>query len=266
MKLVNWFVLGLAVFAPLSLGAQTSTYDGLVKGIVLSIPERPQCDSGLEGFLFFDRDGNRAEVCSSSTWTTIVVDADSDGIVSTSDADDADAAVTLANLVAGNIKQGITILGITGTLASSGIIDADMDGIVSTSDVDDSDASKTLANLIGTNIKLGVTIHGVAGLYDPGIPYADLAPFLTAGLTVNSRRLLGTRCAATKACIKKGRNAAVSFTTSSSNYPSVYWYGTGTGDAPCTGDELSNFTVTTDNSNAHKTVTSLTCGYLWPRK
>lgn len=81
-------------------------------------------------------------------------------------------AVTSAidqNIVAGNIKSGVTILGVQGTV---------QEGITPTGNINITDTSSTNvtnyataqvvdANLVASNIKNGVSILGVSGSYDP---------------------------------------------------------------------------------------------------
>lgn len=103
----------------------------------------------------------------STSQQVIEPDNDKDGLSSVTV-----AAVTSAidaNIAAGNIKEGVTILGVQGTVH---------EGITPTGNINITDTNSTNvanyataqvvdANLAAGNIKSGVTILGIAGSYDP---------------------------------------------------------------------------------------------------
>ena len=71
-----------------------------------------------------------------------------------------------SDLVPANIKSGVDIFDIEGTLVVSSVVDNDADGITSTLDEDDNDATdKGDSDLVAANIKKGVSIFGVTGTY-----------------------------------------------------------------------------------------------------
>jgi len=83
----------------------------------------------------------------------------------------ATAQVVDANLTAGNIKSGVTILGVSGSL-TPGITPSGNINITSTAQTNVTNyatAQVVDANLVAGNIKSGVSILGVSGSLTPGI-------------------------------------------------------------------------------------------------
>ena len=82
----------------------------------------------------------------------------------------ATATVVDADLIAGNIKKDVNILGVTGTYEGGGITPTGNINITTTSQVDVTNyatAQVVDSDLIAANIKKNINILGVTGTYDP---------------------------------------------------------------------------------------------------
>jgi hypothetical protein len=172
------------------------------KGIVLgNYASKPTCDASHLGMMVFDTINDKPYVCvSGNTWNPLDSDYDSDGIVQWLDNDDTtpNALCTTDNggfcflnkssksdldtdLASGNIKSGITIFGVAGSIsdcASEGSQDCYATGsyyagtskTVSSSTTSQSAGYYSAFNLAtidtdlsASNIKSGIAIFGVSG-------------------------------------------------------------------------------------------------------
>jgi hypothetical protein len=77
---------------------------------------RPTCDSGILGHMVFDTVEDKPYVCASSAWKPLDSDYDKDGIVDWNDWDDTDSNKKEVDLTTDNIKSGVDIFGVTGSL------------------------------------------------------------------------------------------------------------------------------------------------------
>ena len=166
LAISSLFLAGL--FSEAQSQQTTTSRDAAVGGLVVKIPNtafHPTCSTAIENFIFVDHATGNTSICKSGSWKGISVDSDRDGITDVLDDND-----NLASdrgdpeLIPGNIKSGVDILGVTGTLVSSTVVDADGDGITSTLDADDSDPNdRGDPELVSSNIRGGANIFGVAG-------------------------------------------------------------------------------------------------------
>ena len=80
---------------------------------------KPACSAGILGSMVFDTANDKPYVCGAgSIWKPLDSDYDKDGIVDWNDQDDTDATKKTATLIPENIKSGVTIFGVTGTMAA----------------------------------------------------------------------------------------------------------------------------------------------------
>ena len=118
-----------------------------------------------------------------------------------------------SDLVPANIKSGVDIFDIEGTLVVSSVVDNDADGITSTLDEDDNDATdKGDSDLVAANIKKGVSIFGVTGTY----PTPSTDPYDTVSAGYNHHTGYGLRVgtlAGHAYCKGKGKDEMSSYVT-----------------------------------------------------
>ena len=159
--------MGLVESVASNTESESASSDRLVRGILITLDDvdRPECSTSLQGFVYDD--GEETTACMDNQWQSVVIDADGDGHVRGTDEDDNDATDKGdSDLVPANIKSGVDIFDIEGTLVVSSVVDNDADGITSTLDEDDNDATdKGDSDLVAANIKKGVSIFGVTGTY-----------------------------------------------------------------------------------------------------
>ncbi len=157
--------MGLVESVASNTESESASSDRLVRGILITLDDvdRPECSTSLQGFVYDD--GEETTACMDSQWQSVVIDADGDGHVRGTDEDDNDATDKGdSDLVPANIKSGVDIFDIEGTLVVSSVVDNDADGITSTLDEDDNDATdKGDSDLIANNIRGGIDIFGVSG-------------------------------------------------------------------------------------------------------
>lgn len=146
------------------------------------------CDAGALGMMIFDTDEDKPYVCTSSSstwiWKPLDSDYDKDGITDWQDDDDNDDSILDNELIAGNVKSGIDIFGITGTYTRSG-------GFAETYSYKGSAESYTItAGMVGEPIEIYVKAAGGAG-GDSGIGAAGggisatFIPAQTGTLTID---------------------------------------------------------------------------------
>jgi len=98
---------------------QALEVSGLVRVGRYATASLPTCDADALGSFAFDTTEDKPYVCAAydgGTWKPLDSDYDKDGIVDWNDQDDTDANLKTANLIPKNIKEGVEIFGVTGTL------------------------------------------------------------------------------------------------------------------------------------------------------
>ncbi|MDO8614339.1 MAG: hypothetical protein Q7T33_01205, partial [Dehalococcoidia bacterium] len=96
--------------------------NGLVRVGRYSAAGLPACNGDALGSLGFNTAQNKPYVCTAAgggTWKPVASDSDNDGIADWADQDDGNTNVKTAALLPGNIKYGVTVFGVTGTLGAA---------------------------------------------------------------------------------------------------------------------------------------------------
>ena len=128
--------------------------NGLVRVGRYATAGMPACNSDTLGSFAFDTTNDRPYICASTGWKPLDSDYDKDGIVDWNDWDDTTANKKNVNLLAGNIKKGIVIFGVTGTFEGMSTITSITPAIGTVA---------TVITITGTGFSTGaqVTIGGV---------------------------------------------------------------------------------------------------------
>jgi hypothetical protein len=127
-----------------------------------SFSSKPSCNSNTIGALVFDTSANKPYVCASGGWKPLDSDFDEDGLIDWLDPNDnsfnsqcstdnggqcylsqGSKTALDSDLAAGNIKSGVNIFGIDGTLYAGIPIDTDGDGVNSIAGADCNDDPST---------------------------------------------------------------------------------------------------------------------------
>ncbi len=202
----------------------SSTNDSrLIGGVLLMLEDttRPACSTSLQGFVY----NSEAEttICLDGQWKVAAIDSDGDGHTEGTDEDDTDPSDNGdSQLLAENIKEGVDIFDVIGTLSASGAVDNDGDG--HTVDVDDNDndpSDNGDPQLLAENIKSGVDIFNIVGTY----PVRQWNAFARANdlrltLANVSTYPKSSPCMLASICGARATNYVVSYSTSAT---SVNW-------------------------------------------
>ena len=109
--------------------AGSSTDDSrLIGGVLLMLEDttRPACSTSLQGFIYNSEE--KTTICLDGQWKVAAIDSDGDGHTEGTDEDDSNPSDNGdLQLLAENIKEGVDIFDIVGTLSSSVAVDNDGD-------------------------------------------------------------------------------------------------------------------------------------------